>query len=140
MRPALVRRARSRDNHAMRLALLAAVLLLASCASQQVAERFDRVGQGMTKEEVVELLGPPSSTWSLSRARDGVEGERLQWGDGLSSMASSAAFRGEPDRAYSVVFDAEGRVVSKAAPQWVEFENAETEALRGRKRKRIGDW
>lgn len=130
----------SRDNAAMRLAALAICLLLSSCASQQVAERFDLVNQGMSKEEVVDLLGAPSSSWSLVRARDGVDGERLQWGDGLSSMASSAAFRGEPDRAYSVVFDAEGRVVSKTAPQWVEFEDAETEALRGRKRKRVGDW
>lgn len=130
----------SRDNHAMRLALLAAVLLLASCASQQVVERFDLVSQGMTKDDVVGLLGEPSSTWRLERANDGVDGERLQWGDGLSSMASSAAFRGDPDRAYSVVFDAQGRVLSKTAPQWVELENAETEALRGRKRKRVGDW
>lgn len=124
----------------MRFAALAVCLLLASCASQQVAERFDLVNQGMSKEEVVDLLGAPSSSWSLVRARDGVDGERLQWGDGLSSMASSAAFRGEPDRAYSVVFDAQGRVVSKTVPQWVEFEDAETEALRGRKRKRVGDW
>lgn len=130
----------SRDNAAMRLAALAICLLLASCASQQVVERFDLVSQGMTKDEVIDLLGAPSSSWSLVRAQDGVDGERLQWGDGLSSMASSAAFQGDPDRAYSVVFDAQGRVLSKATPQWVEMENAETEALRGRRRKRVGDW
>jgi hypothetical protein len=29
-------------------------------------------------------------------------------------------FRGDPDRAYSVVFDGQGKVVSKTEPTWVE--------------------
>lgn len=124
----------------MRLpAAIASLVLLASCASQQVVERFDLVSQGMTRTEVIDLLGEPSSTWRLVRARDGVDGERLQWGDGLSSVASSAAFRGEPDRAYSVVFDAQGRVVSKTAPRWVDSEQEEDELLQTRRRKRVGD-
>ncbi|MFM7052170.1 MAG: hypothetical protein ACKOYN_08575 [Planctomycetota bacterium] len=72
----------------------------------------------MTRDEVVALLGEPSSRWALDTARDGIDGERLQWGDGVSSLASSAAFRGEPERAYSVVFGADGKVLRTAAPAW----------------------
>lgn len=105
----------------MRLARLAAcALLLASCASQQVVDHFAEVQPGMSKDEVVSLLGQPSSRWTLSQRSDGVIGERLQWGDGLSSLASSAVYRGKPDRAYCVDFDESGKVVSKAAPVWVE--------------------
>lgn len=107
--------------------------LLPACASQQVVDGFVRVEPGMTKDEVVSLLGKPSSTWPLSQKFDGMQGTRLQWGDGLSSLASSAAFRGDPERAYSVVFDDKGVVVSKAAPRWVEEELAEDEVLRERR-------
>jgi len=74
----------------------------------------------MTRDEVVALLGEPSSRWPLDQRSDGMTGERLQWGDGLSSLASSAVYKGKPDRAYCVDFDGSGRVVSKAAPVWVE--------------------
>lgn len=104
----------------MRLASVAAFLVLASCASERVVERFPQVQPGMSREEVVALLGEPSSRWELNVTRDGFAGERLQWGDGASSLASSALFRGEPDRAYSVVFDAEGRVLRATPPQWEE--------------------
>lgn len=103
-----------------RAALASLVVLLASCASGRVVDRFPQVQPGMTRDEVVALLGEPSSRWTLDTVRDGVAGERLQWGDGASSLASSALFRGEPDRAYSVVFDAEGRVLRATPPAWVE--------------------
>jgi len=93
---------------------------LVSCASPQVVDRFAEVTPGMTRDEVVAMLGEPSSRWPLDAARDGLVGERLQWGDGASSLASSAMFRGEPERAYSVVFDADGKVVRASAPTWVE--------------------
>lgn len=140
----LVRRTSRRDNARMRhlpLALLAAsISLLASCASQDVVERFDCVQPGMSRDEVVELLGEPSSSWTLTTARDGFEGERLQWGDGLSSLASSAAFDGDPDRAYSVVLDQSGRVVRAVAPRWVESDRFERDLLRQRRERRVGDW
>ena len=109
---------------------------LLSCASQQVVDGFAQVKPGMTKDEVIEILGQPSSTWALSTKLDGVQGTRLQWGDGLSSLASSAAFRGDPDRAYSVVFDEKGIVLSKALPRWTEDEAAEEEILRERRIER----
>jgi hypothetical protein len=96
---------------------------LASCASEDVVNRFSRVQPGMSKEEVVAMLGDPSSQWELRRTREGIDGERLQWGDGLSSIASSAVFAGNPERAYCVVFK-DGKVVSKSEPSWVEQEAA----------------
>ena len=95
-------------------------LLLAACASQRVVDRFSEIQTGMTRDEVVAILGDPSSRWPLNQKFDGLEGERLQWGDGLSSLASSAVYHGKPDRAYCVDFDRAGKVVDKAAPTWVE--------------------
>ena len=105
----------------LRSVCLSLIMLMSpACASQQVVDRFDSVTIGMTKDEVVALLGKPSSRWTLNRKSDGMVGERLQWGDGLSSLASSAVYRGSPDRAYCVDFDVAERVVSKAAPVWIE--------------------
>ena len=125
------------DDRGMRsFFIIALSVFLTACASQQVVDGFARVEPGMTKDEVVSLLGKPSSTWPLSQKLDGMQGTRLQWGDGLSSLASSAAFRGDPERAYSVVFDDKGIVISKAAPSWVDDEAAENELLRERRIER----
>ena len=111
-------------------------LSLCACASTVVVERFDSVHAGMSRVEVIELLGEPSSLWPLTLKDDGLEGERLQWGDGLSSLASGAAFHGEPERAYSVVFDAKGKVVRTAVPNWVADEEAQADAQRARRAAR----
>lgn len=95
-------------------------MLLASCASQRVVDRFAEITPGMGRDEVIAILGEPSSRWTLSHKFDGIDGERLQWGDGLSSLASSAVYRGKPDRAYCVDFDMSGKVVDTAVPTWVE--------------------
>ena len=103
------------------LSVIACLALLpVSCASQRVVDHFGEVRSGMTRDEVVAILGEPSSQWTLSQKLDGMDGERLQWGDGLSSLASGAIYRGKPDRAYCVDFDGSGKVVDKAAPTWVE--------------------
>jgi hypothetical protein len=115
------------DAPMLRAAFLSLAILLTACASQQVVDRFDSVTIGMTKDEVVALLGKPSSRWTLSQKSDGMVGERLQWGDGLSSLASSALYRGKPDRAYCVDFDEAGKVVSKAAPVWIEEQEERTD-------------
>lgn len=94
--------------------------LVTGCASQQVVDRFARVQPGMTRDEVVSLLGEPSSRWNLDRASHGLDGEWLQWGDGLSSLASSAIYHTRPERAYAVDFDTEGLVVAKSSPSWVD--------------------
>ena len=103
-----------------RAAVAVLCTLLVACASQRVVDRFAEVQPGMTRAEVLEILGEPSSRWPLQRSHDGIDGERLQWGDGLSSLASSAIYKGKPDRAYCVDFDRAGVVVDKAAPTWVE--------------------
>jgi hypothetical protein len=110
--------------------------LFASCEQSRVADGFERIARGMTRDEVVSVLGEPSSRWTLVEARDGLDGERLQWGDSLSSLASGAAFRGAPERAWSVVFDADGRVVEAVPPRWTEEEAAEAEELRARRAQR----
>jgi hypothetical protein len=134
----LVRGARLRDNRAMRLAAFVASILLASCASQEVVDRFDRVEPGMTRDEVISMLGKPSSGRLLTAARDGVDGERLQWGDSLSSLASSSVFEGDPDRAWSVVFDKDGKVIRAVPPIWVDAEREEARILRERREHRVG--
>ncbi|MEY5033130.1 MAG: hypothetical protein RL354_2161 [Planctomycetota bacterium] len=103
-----------------RAALAVWCALLAACASQRVVDRFGEIQTGMTREEVIAILGEPSSRWTLSVKVDAVDGERLQWGDGLSSLASGAVYHGKPDRAYCVDFDRTGKVVDKAAPVWLE--------------------
>jgi len=66
-----------------RAALAVWCALLAACASQRVVDRFGEIQTGMTREEVIAILGEPSSRWTLSFKVDAVDGERLQWGDGL---------------------------------------------------------
>lgn len=116
--------------------LVAACAPIASCTPPRVADGFARVGPGMSRDEVVAILGEPSSRWTLVEARDGIDGERLQWGDSLSSLASGAAFRGAPERAWSVVFGADGRVVEAVAPRWTEDEAREADELRARRARR----
>jgi hypothetical protein len=94
--------------------------LLAACALERIVNRLGEVQLGMTRDEVVAILGESSSRWPLHQKFDGMQGESLQWGDGLSSLASSAVYRGKPDRAYRVDFDRAGKVADKAAPTWVE--------------------
>lgn len=122
----------------MRLAAFAALIFLASCASQEVVDRFDRIQPGMTRDEVIGMLGKPSSGRILTAARDGFEGERLQWGDSLSSLASSAVFEGDPARAWSVVFDKDGKVIRAVPPTWVDAEAEEARILRDRRENRVG--
>lgn len=105
---------------ALCFALAACCTLLVACASQRVVDRFGEIQTGMTREEVIAILGEPSSRWMLSDEVDAVDGERMQWGDGLSSLASGAVYHGKPDRAYCVDFDRAGKVVDKAAPVWLE--------------------
>jgi outer membrane protein assembly factor BamE (lipoprotein component of BamABCDE complex) len=94
-----------------------ATSLIAGCA-MQCQEQFGSLREGMTKAEVEELLGKPSSRWPGERP--GEEGtERWQYGDNLSSLATSGVFR-EPDtnRVFVVWFTADGTVSSYSRPEW----------------------
>lgn len=100
-------------------ASFAAVLCLtiAGCA-MQCQENFGSLREGMTKPEVEALLGKPSSRWPGERP--GEEGtERWQYGDNLSSLATSGVFRApDESRVYVVWFNADGIVSSYSEPAW----------------------
>ncbi len=89
------------------------VTTFAGCASQ-CAENFYAVRDGMTKAEVEDLLGKPSSTWPSDEGT-----ERWQWGDSLSSLATSSVFHeADSARVWAVWFDGDGKVSSFTEPDW----------------------
>ena len=77
-------------------------------------ETWAQLAVGMTKEEVVSLIG---DTRSLSRVSnsEGMESEtwQYQWSDGLLPELVAGASR----RAYLVTFGADGKVVSLRVPE-----------------------
>jgi outer membrane protein assembly factor BamE (lipoprotein component of BamABCDE complex) len=100
-----------------RILLLLSFLALLSCSNQHVQE-FHQVHQGMSRSEVRELLGTPSSTFAANQEGGIPLPERWQYGDSLSTMATSAMF---PDHApggvWVVYFDGNGRVSNIRKPQ-----------------------
>ncbi|MDZ4755000.1 MAG: outer membrane protein assembly factor BamE [Phycisphaerae bacterium] len=95
-------------------AIFVAALASTGCATQ-AAENFYALREGMTKAEVAQLLGKPSSKWP------GDEGtERWQYGDNLSSLATSGLFHdADTAHVWAVWFDSEGAVDYFTAPDWV---------------------
>ena len=99
----------------------ALVLALVACASDQTVDNFDSVHQGMDMDTVHETIGTPSSSWQMNQQEHGFDGQRQQWGDNASSIATSAMYRDStPERVYSVTFDKNGQVVSKSYPLWAQ--------------------
>ena len=100
--------------------LAIALALLAGCESQY-QENWGRLKPGMTRTQVEDLLGAPSSRYE-PRSDDGkvvVSQERWQYGDNLSSLATGAVFPGEPHpHAWVVWFDEKGQVASFQAADW----------------------
>ena len=88
------------------------VALLCACESRY-QENWDRLKVGMTKGQVENLLGEPSSRYE-ARTDEGkviVPETRWQYGDNLSTLATGVVFPTDADaRAWAVYFDAEGRV------------------------------
>jgi hypothetical protein len=86
--------------------LLSALLLLAlaSCVSVDKV-RFESVEIGMSKDQVREILGQPSSTYQRETDASGrmLRLERWQYGDTLSTLATGAVFSRHPDRHVWVV-------------------------------------
>ena len=71
--------------------LALAVMLLCACESQY-QDNWDRLKVGMTKTQVADLLGEPSSRYE-PRADNGkvvIAEERWQYGDNLSTLATGA--------------------------------------------------
>jgi hypothetical protein len=108
------------------LAAIVAAAALAGCAAPRHEECWSRLRCGMTRPEVEQLLGRPSSTFVPPAAPDGTvppdrgpRGERWQYGDTLSSMATRAMFPDEADeRAWCVFFGADGTVSGFRPPSW----------------------
>ena len=106
----------------MRTACLLALIVASMVACESLhQENWGRLKPGMTKSQVEELLGAPSSRYE-PRSEGGqvvVEQERWQWGDNLSSLATGAMFPGEPHpHAWVVWFDEKGRVATFQAADW----------------------
>lgn len=58
-------------------AALLAALALAACGSRVSQENFDRIKAGMTKDEVVAILGKPDETSGFSLGS--LSGESASW-------------------------------------------------------------
>ena len=102
--------------------LLSALLLLTltSCVSVDKV-RFESVEIGMSKDQVREILGPPSSTYQRETDASGrmLRLERWQYGDTLSTLATGAVFSRHPDRhVWVVYFDADDQVLDVSEPDW----------------------
>ena len=107
---------------------IAAALVLAACEAPLHETNWNRLRVGMSRTEVEAMLGRPSSTYAPpAEAKDaGVpgqpppsRGERWQYGDTMSSLATRAVFPDEADeRAWCVFFGADGRVTGFRGPAW----------------------
>ena len=94
--------------------LLAAALMLLPGCTQQHEASFDGLHDGMSREQVRELLGEPTSTFYDTEERraeaGGVYQERWQYGDNFSTRATGAMFpENAPDRVW-VVYSEDGKV------------------------------
>ena len=108
------------------LAALATCLALAACDAPRYETNWNRLQTGMTREQVTELLGEPSSRHRpkysdeerLRAATGGVTltAERWQYGDTLSSFATGALMPNEADeRAWCVFFGPDGTLTATQA-------------------------
>lgn len=101
--------------------LLATTLMLSPGCTQRHEASFGGLEQGMTRDQVRELLGAPSTTFyateELRAEAGGAYRERWQYGDTISTRATGAMFpESAPDRVWVVFFDEEGRVDSFREP------------------------
>lgn len=76
----------------------------------------------MSESAVVTLLGEPSSRYPAQLNKSGSIDvpARWQYGDNLSSLASSAMFQDQPpsDRVWVIFFDAAATVSGWQKPEW----------------------
>lgn len=102
------------------LIVATACLAAVACESRH-QENWERLKPGMTKAQVEDLLGEPSSRYE-PRKENGkvvIAEERWQYGDNLSTLATGAVFPSEAHpRAWVVYFDEKGQVTSFRAADW----------------------
>lgn len=107
--------------------LFAAILVLLAACNRPTTERFASITHGMTKDEVLAILGKPSSTQELAESIAAQAGyvDRWHYGDNLSSLATNAVSPDvADDRVFAVFFNAEGYVVRTRAPAPMEWREA----------------
>ena len=69
------------------------IALLAGCATAEESRKMNQVSLGMTKQQVIEVLGPPVST----SAKSGVEYLNYRFAEpGRRAAAAGAALQGLP--------------------------------------------
>ena len=102
------------------LALLLSILI-SGCRTPDAAS-FSAVTSGMSKNQVLDLLGPPSTRWTApppDPTRPRVHwSERWHYGDTLSTTASTAlAPEIAPDGVWVVSFGESGEVLDARPPR-----------------------
>ena len=107
-----------------------AVAALAGCESPLHETNWNRLQVGMTHAQVEATLGKPSSTYvppppkdpaASARPTSPARGERWQYGDSLSSLATRAVYPDEADeRAWCVFFAPDGTVSGFRPPSWAD--------------------
>jgi hypothetical protein len=99
----------------MLTALLPLVLL--GCGTPPYASSWDELRPGMTRSDVVDLIGEPSSRVRLEQPGGRVARERWQYGDDSTSVTSPTGLGlAAPEDVFVVTFGADGRVSSFRRP------------------------
>ncbi|MSR45130.1 MAG: hypothetical protein EXS15_07240 [Phycisphaerales bacterium] len=111
---------------AMRVATTFTGILIACggiCACQTPAPgALEQLREGMNESEVVSIMGDPSSRYPAQLNKSGSIDipARWQYGDNLSSIATSSMFQDQPppSRVWVIYFDASARVSGWQKPEW----------------------
>jgi hypothetical protein len=105
----------------LRAPAYALAAILAGCQVPN-AELFSQLRVGMGQDEVIRLLGEPSSRHPASINATGAQAIPAYWqyGDNLSTLATGAMFQDQPasDRVWAIYFDGDGRVARWQRPAW----------------------
>ena len=107
---------------AARLLSLGGVLMVVAACHTPAPGTFERLKEGMDRTEVLALMGEPSSRYPAQVNASGeiVVPARWQYGDNLSSIATSSMFQDQPppERVWVIYFDASGSVSGWQKPEW----------------------
>ncbi len=95
--------------------------LVSGCNTPQHGT-FEQLHKGMDQPAVLALVGEPSSRYPAQLNKSGAIDvpARWQYGDNLSSLASSAMFQDQPpsERVWVIFFDGSGNVSEWQKPHW----------------------
>ncbi|MHC4099568.1 MAG: outer membrane protein assembly factor BamE domain-containing protein [Planctomycetota bacterium] len=93
------------------------LLLLLGCGTPRFATNWSELEPGMTRSEVLDLLGEPSSRVRLEQPGGRVARERWQYGDDSTGAASPTGLGiAPPQDVFVVTFGPTGRVTDYRRP------------------------